>query len=95
MDKNRLIAGGYILASIGLFYSAINLWVCHGGTACDDESMAQAQNININVPTEYAGWSGRNDPSFFINAPGVSVTIPPPTQAPSGFGDDGDGDDGH
>ena len=93
MNKNRLIAGGYVLASIGLFYLAIDLWICGADASCGSQHMAKAQGINVNVPTQYAGWSGRNAPEFYISAPGVSVTIPPPTQPPSQG--DGGGDDGH
>lgn len=98
MKKDQLITTGYILASVGLFVLAIDMWICGGEPFCRNSNSLSSKianaaiNINLQNPSisdaEFSGWSGPNNPNFDINFSGNTVQMVIPS--------DGDGDgDGH
>ncbi len=75
MNKYRAISGVCLLGSAFLFYSAFCLVQC-GDSHCPWQKSAYAQNITVDVPTDYNNlWSGRNSPEFYTTTPGANVTI--------------------
>ncbi len=99
MKKDQLITAAYILASLGLFVLAIDMWICGGEPFCRSSNSLSSKianaaiTINLQNPdaddAEWSGWSGPNNPNFNINFSGSQVQFSTPSD-----GDDGDGD-GH
>ena len=90
-QKEKAIGLGMLCASVGLFYLAINLWICGSDTFCQKNNIVEA--ITVDYETEVDNWSGRNKPNFYINSPGLNVSFPPPVTT---SGDSGDSaSDGH
>ena len=93
MKKDQIITAAYILASLGLFVLAIDMWICGGEAFCRQNNSLSAKianaAININFDTTAGtNWSGPADPDFNINFGGNTSTVTVPS--------DGDGDgDGH
>ncbi|NCP67914.1 hypothetical protein GW756_03955 [bacterium] len=98
MKKDQVITAVYILASLGLFVLAIDMWICGGEAFCRSSNSLSSKiakaaiTINLQNPSpsdpEWSGWSGPNNPNFDINFSGSQVQVSIPN--------DGDGDgDGH
>ncbi len=89
-QREKVVGVGFLCASVGLFYLAIDLWVCGSDTVCQKEHHI-AKAITIDYETEADDWSGRNKPNFYVNSPGLNVSFPPPPSTGDGDG----GGDGH
>lgn len=84
--KEQFMAAGLVCASVGLFYLAIDFWLCGSGSGCKVPSQV-ARALEIQVPTDTPdGWAGRSKEIYQVTDPGQSFRFR------SSDGDDGDGD---
>ncbi len=88
--KEQFFAAGLICASVGLFYLAIDFWLCGSGSGCMVPSQV-AKALEIQVPTDTPdGWAGPGKQTYNISDPGQTFQF---RSVDNDNGDD-DGDDG-
>lgn len=101
MKKEQVLVFACSLASVGVFWLAIEMWLCGDDASCRQNNQI-ANNIagaaiNVNVPGDpYGnGWSGPAYRNFNIQATGSSDSVVYPIVVPTGGsqgGGYGDGD---
>lgn len=96
--KEQFMAAGLVCASVGLFYLAIDFWLCGSGAGCKVPSqVARALSIESTADTP-DGWAGPGKENYQVTDPAETFrwrSTTPETTGDSFNNGDGDDDGGN